>query len=153
MGLTREDLSSLLSKRFETRATVLESFGETTLMTDSDNYFSVIEELKEGLGFDLLVDLTAVEEDFLRMVVHLYNLRDKVRIRVTSRVRGDLSMPSLVPLWKGALWLEREVYDLFGIRFEGHPNLKRILLWEGFPGHPLRKDYPLRKRPPMPEPK
>ncbi len=134
-------------------AEIGEDFGEVTLRVPIDKYLSTIEKLKRNLGFDLLIDITAVEEDELRIVVHLYSIKDNVRVRVTSQVPESLKVPTLCPLYKGANWLEREVYDLFGIEFEGHPNLKRILLWEGFPGHPLRKSYPLRKRPPMPEPK
>ena len=127
--------------------------GEITVRVDHKDYHPLIKHLKEELGFNYLVDLTAVDEGNLRIVVHLYNMEKKWRIRVTSPVPENLTVPSLTSLWEGANWLEREVYDLFGIKFDGHPNLRRILLWEGFPGHPLRKDYPLRKRPKMPEPR
>ncbi len=98
-----------------------------------------------------LSDLTAVDMLRLReaprfdVVVQLYSLRHRVRVRIKAGVDDGESVPSLVPVWNGANWLEREVYDMFGIQFEGHPNLKRILLAEDWSeGHPLRKDYPLR---------
>ena len=98
-----------------------------------------------------LSDLTAVDMLRLReaprfdVVVQLYSLRHRVRVRIKAGVDDGESVPSLVPVWNGANWLEREVYDMFGVQFEGHPNLKRILLAEDWSeGHPLRKDYPLR---------
>ena len=103
------------------------------------------------VGLNMLSDLTA--NDMLRLresprfdvVVLLYSLRNRVRVRLKAGVDDGQPVPSLVPLWNGANWLEREVFDMFGIVFEGHPNLKRMLLpddWDE--GFPLRKDYPLR---------
>ena len=98
-----------------------------------------------------LSDLTAVDMLRLReaprfdVVAQLYSLRYRTRVRIKAGVDDGESVPSLVPVWNGANWLEREAYDMFGIIFEGHPNLKRILLAEDWSeGHPLRKDYPLR---------
>ena len=100
---------------------------------------------------DFLSDVTAVDMLRLRerprfdVVVQLYSLRNRARLRLKAGVDDGQSVPSLVPLWNGANWPEREAYDMFGIIFEGHPNLRRILLpddWEE--GFPLRKDYPLR---------
>ena len=103
------------------------------------------------LTFNFLTDVTAVDMLRLRaeprfdVVVMLYSLKNRVRLRLKAGCNDGQTVPSLVPLWNGANWLEREVYDMFGIIFEGHPNLKRILLpddWDE--GFPLRKDYPLR---------
>jgi NADH-quinone oxidoreductase subunit C len=98
-----------------------------------------------------LSDLTAVDMLRLRetprfdVVVQLYSLRYRTRLRIKAGVDDGESVPSLVPVWNGANWLEREAYDMFGIQFEGHPDLKRILLADDWSeGHPLRKDYPLR---------
>ena len=112
-----------------------------------------------ALGFDMLTDLTAVDylafpgrEDGPRfeVVYHLYSLRHHHRLRVKVRVEEDDALvPTAVPLWPIANWLEREVWDMFGIRFEGHPDLKRLLLYEEFVGHPLRKDYPINRRQPL----
>lgn len=153
MGLTKDDLKIKLEETFREKTKIYESFGEINIQVEKANYMEILKQLRDTFNFNLLIDITAVDEGKLRVVVHLYSLKDNLRVRVSSNVPDDLTMPSLVPVFKGALWLEREIYDLFGIKFEGHPNLKRILLWEGFPGHPLRKDYPLRKRPPLPEPK
>ena len=85
----------------------------------------------------------SVKERF-EVVYHLYSLKAGHRLRVKVPVpQEDPTVDSLVPLWKGANWLEREVWDMFGIRFHGHPDLRRVLLYEEFEGHPLRKDYPL----------
>ena len=115
------------------------------------------------LGFDMLVDLTAV--DFLKfpgredgprfeVVYHLYSLAHNHRVRLKVRVdEDDAVVPTAVPLWPIANWLEREVWDMFGIRFDGHPDPRRLLLYEEFVGHPLRKDYPINRRQPLIGPK
>lgn len=103
------------------------------------------------LQMNFLTDLTAVDMLRLResprfdVVAMLYSLPNRVRLRLKTGVDDGESVPSLVPVWNGANWLERECYDMFGIIFAGHPNLKRILLADDWDeGHPLRKDYPLR---------
>jgi NADH-quinone oxidoreductase subunit C len=105
----------------------------------------------EQLSFNFLTDLTAIDMLRLRseprfdVVALLYSLKNRVRLRIKAGCNDGEPMPSLVPLWNGANWLERETYDMFGIDFEGHPNLKRILLADDWDeGFPLRKDYPLR---------
>jgi NADH-quinone oxidoreductase subunit C len=113
----------------------------------------------EGLAFDLLTDLTAVDystfpgrQDGPRfeVVYHLYSLPHNHRLRVKVRVdEDDPVVPTAVPLWPIANWLEREVWDMFGVRFAGHPDLRRLLLYEEFVGHPLRKDYPITRRQPL----
>lgn len=102
-------------------------------------------------SYRLLLDLTCV--DFKRdagsfeMVYHLYSLEAGGRVRVKVRLPADAPLlDSLASLWRNANWLEREVYDMFGVVFRGHPDLKRILMYDGFEGFPLRKDYPLRRR-------
>jgi NADH-quinone oxidoreductase subunit C len=112
-----------------------------------------------ALAFDVLMDLTAVDysrfpgrEDGPRfeVVYHLYSLPHNHRLRVKVRVDEDEPVvPSAVPLWPIANWLEREVWDMFGIRFDGHPDLRRLLMYEEFVGHPLRKDYPINRRQPL----
>jgi NADH-quinone oxidoreductase subunit C len=115
------------------------------------------------LRFDMLVDLTAV--DYLRfpgredgprfdVVYHLYAVEHNHRLRVKVAVeQDDAWVPTASGLWPIANWLEREVWDMFGIRFEGHPDLRRLLLYEEFEGHPLRKDYPITRRQPLIGPK
>jgi NADH-quinone oxidoreductase subunit C len=112
-----------------------------------------------ALAFDVLMDLTAVDyvkfpgrEDGPRfeVVYHLYSLPHNHRLRLKVRVdEDDAVVPSAVPLWPIANWFEREVWDMFGIRFEGHPDLRRLLMYEEFVGHPLRKDYPINRRQPL----
>ncbi|MBI4390092.1 MAG: NADH-quinone oxidoreductase subunit C [Nitrospinae bacterium] len=107
------------------------------------------------LSFDFLMDLTAVDyykkkPARFEVVYHLYSLKHNRRMRVKVPVgEDDCIVDSLVSLWKTADWYEREVWDLYGIKFNGHPDLRRILLYEGFKGHPLRKDYPVNKRQPL----
>ncbi len=96
------------------------------------------------LQFDYLVAVSAVDYiDHFAMVYHLVSIARNHRMVLKSRCwdRENPAVPSVVDVWEGANFQEREVYDLMGIRFEGHFNLKRLLLWEGFPGHPHRKDY------------
>jgi NADH/F420H2 dehydrogenase subunit C len=108
-------------------------------------------------GMRMLLDLTCVdrpeEPERFEMVYHFLSLDSSIRLRLKVRLpAGRPSVASLTGLWKNADWLEREVYDLFGVCFEGHPDLRRLLLYDGFEGHPLRKDYPLRRRQPrLPE--
>lgn len=112
------------------------------------------------LDFNILMDLTAVDylwqERIPRfdVVYHLYSLAKNRRIRVKVNVdEKDAVVDSLAGIWPIADWFEREVWDMFGIKFEGHPHLKRILMYQEFEGHPLRKDYPVTKRQPLIGPK
>lgn len=123
--------------------------GEITLFVDRDNIVSVCRAFKDD-GFNYLVDLSGV--DYSKYPGHtgprfgvsytLYSFRRNNRVRL--RVFTDKVIPSVTSVWKTANWHERETFDMLGIEFEGHPNLERILMWEGFNGHPLRKDFPIR---------
>lgn len=149
---------------------VQEKFGDAVLATHdfrSDETVVVKREalvdmmrfLKEDpeLDFNILMDLSAV--DYLafgesrprfEVVYHLYSLRKNHRLRLKVPVdEKDPAVATLTGIWPAADWYEREVWDMFGIRFTGHPNLKRILMYEEFTGHPLRKDYPVNKRQPL----
>jgi NADH-quinone oxidoreductase subunit C len=116
-----------------------------------------------ALAFDVLMDLTAADylkypgrEDGPRfeVVYHLYSLGHNHRFRLKVRVdEDDAVVPTAVPLWPIANWLEREVWDMFGVRFEGHPDPRRLLMYEQFVGHALRKDYPINLRQPLIGPK
>ena len=103
--------------------------------------------LKEKHGFDVLVSITGVdwkEKDCFELIYHLtqsQNVKIILVIRVRLPRKDDVEAVSLFPVYLGADWQEREIYDLYGVRFKGHPRLKRILLWENYPGWPLRKDY------------
>ncbi len=134
--------------------TASEFRGQTRVVVPLGSIRAVLEELKERLGFDLLIDVTCVDylhyrgaTDRFGMVYLLTNTETEERIIVRTFVNDPQpTVPSVVDLWQGANWLEREVWDLFGIRFSGHPDLRRIVLPEGFESHPLRKDYPLQGR-------
>jgi len=109
--------------------------------------------LRDELGFDMLMDLTAVDylnqgcpERFV-MVYFLYSVQENTHFRVKAWVpEGEASIDTVSSVWAAANWAEREVFDMFGISFNGHPDLRRILLPEGYTGHPLQKDYPITGR-------
>lgn len=130
-------------------------WGETTVVVDRSRLRDIVRWLHDDpeQRYDLLADVTAVEfrdmERPIEVVWHLRSLpyRRFIRIKVLLEKGADLSVPSVWEIYKGADWLERECYDMFGIRFEGHPDLRRILMWEQYrEGFPLRKDFPLRGR-------
>ena len=136
--------------------------GDETAYVKRENLFEVAQFLKTNIDFEMnvLMDLTAVDGLWLdwsprfEMVYHFYSLRYNHRLRIKVKVgETDPVVASLVSLWPIANWLEREVWHMFGIQFEGHPNLKRLLMYEEFVGHPLRKDYPIAKRQPLIGPK
>ena len=96
---------------------------------------------------------TLAPKDRFEVVYHLYSMPTKKRIRIKVRLNeSDASVPSVMKIWEAADWFEREAFDMLGIKFVGHPNLKRLLMWNEFQGYPLRKDYPIDKRQPIPEP-
>ena len=127
--------------------------GQQRVVVPAESSFAVLSLLKNR-GFDLLVDVSCVDYLEYRGAKHRYGLiyllaSTGTNERLTVRVFVDDPEPtvaSLVPLWEAANWLEREVWDLFGIRFTGHPDLRRLVLPEAFTAHPLRKDYPLQGR-------
>jgi len=133
---------------------VSEFRGETRVVLAKDKLLDAMRVLKGDRGFDLLVDVTCVDYLNYRDAKNRFGLvyllaSTATNERLTMRVyldEPDLTVPSMVPLWAGANWLEREVYDMFGIRFDGHPDLRRILMPEEFTAFPLRKDYPLQGR-------
>jgi len=128
--------------------------GQTRVIAPVASLQNILQTLKEKHGFDLLVDITCVDylnyrdaKDRFGLVYLLANTETNQRITVRCFVHDpEPTVPSVVGLWEGANWLEREVWDMFGIRFAGHPDLRRILLPEEFAAHPLRKDYPLQGR-------
>jgi len=122
--------------------------GDVTITVPRESIVEICRFLKEEQGYTFLVDLTAVdwperEEARFDVVYWMHRFDDSKRIRLLAAVPEDEPIASATCVWKTANWLEREAYDMFGITFEGHPALERILTWEGFNGHPLRKDFPL----------
>lgn len=128
--------------------------GQTRVIVPRESLFAALELLKESRGFDLLVDVTCVDylnyRDALERFGLVYLLANTVTSeRITVRCfldEPELTVRSATPLWDGANWMEREVWDMFGISFEGHPDLRRILMPEEYTAFPLRKDYPLQGR-------
>ncbi|MBI1966408.1 MAG: NADH-quinone oxidoreductase subunit C [Gemmatimonadetes bacterium] len=129
--------------------------GDTIVSVRRERLYEIMKWLRAtpGQRYDYLVDVTAVEyrdrERPLEVVYFLRSLerRADLRVKVELDPTGDLTVDSVTPVWAGGNWLEREVYDMFGITFRGHPDLRRILMWETYAeGYPLRKDFPLRGR-------
>jgi NADH-quinone oxidoreductase subunit C len=122
--------------------------GEWTVTVEPDRILEVLGFLRDQWNYKMCHDVTSVDlypkEPRFMVVYHLLNLDRATRIRVKAPVSGEHpEIASAVPLWKGANFMEREVYDLMGIRFKGHPDLRRILMADDWEGHPMRKDYPL----------
>lgn len=127
-----------------------ESFGETTLEVEKENLINVLSFLKRS-GYEVLMDLTAI--DYLapsvktKVVYWLHNPNNFERLRIIIFIARNEALPSVVELWEGANWYERELYDMFGVFFEGHPDLTRILMPDDWKGHPMRRDYALTEDP------
>ncbi|RME64525.1 MAG: NADH-quinone oxidoreductase subunit C [Nitrospirae bacterium] len=146
------EIASLLKEKFPEEVREIKEFrGQVSVTVKRDRILEIMRFLKETpeLDFDLLKDLCGVDylgkKDVRFEVVYtLYSLKHKHMIRIKAEVpESDCEIDSVVPIWRGADWHEREAYDLFGIAFRGHPDLRRILLPENWEGHPLRKDYPV----------
>jgi NADH-quinone oxidoreductase subunit C len=120
---------------------------QVTLVVARDRIVEVARHLKDREDFKYCVDVTAVDwkerKPRFEVVYHFYSFSKNGRIRVKLGCEEGESVPSIASLFLAANWPERETWDMYGIRFEGHPDLRRILTWEGFNGHPLRKDFPL----------
>jgi NADH-quinone oxidoreductase subunit C len=149
----RQQVTEALRQRFA-EVTVSEFRQETRVCVPRVSLFEALQWLQQDWGFDMLVDITCVDylhyrgaADRFGMVYQLCNTQDNVRLTVRVMLNEpDLTIPSVTALWEAANWLEREVYDMFGIHFACHPDLRRILLPPEFTAHPLRKDYPLQGR-------
>jgi NADH-quinone oxidoreductase subunit C len=125
--------------------------GETTLSLSLEALPVALAFCKEKLGYELLLDISSLDhfgdDPRFEVVYELASLDDTRHLRLKAKVSEDESVPTAIHLWKAADWHEREVWDMMGIPFSDHPNLKRILMWEGYPFFPLRKDFPLAGRP------
>lgn len=128
--------------------------GQARVVVPAESIYAALEFLKNERHFDFLVDITCVDylnyrgaTDRFGLVYLLAGIDSNERLTVRTFLdEPDLTVPSAVPLWEGANWFEREVWDMFGIQFAGHPDLRRILMPEEFTAFPLRKDYPLQGR-------
>jgi len=130
--------------------------GDATAVIAPEALSDVLTFLRDdpACEFEMLTDVTAVDhlgqEPRFEVVYHLYSLAKNHRLRIKARLPADEpTIASAVPVYAPANWMEREVWDLYGIRFENHPDLRRILLYDEFEGHPLRKDYPKERRQPL----
>jgi len=140
--------SPLVAKHKRRHGSGLEAFtylGQNYFIVDRSLIPDFLQVLRDDDKFDYCVDITAAHyptrEKQFDVIWILYSFDRNERIRVKTMIAEGESVPSAVPIWPTANWLEREVYDMFGIKFDGHPDMKRILLPEGWKGHPLRKDY------------
>jgi NADH-quinone oxidoreductase subunit C len=143
LALSGSEIARQIEKQFA--GSVVGSTADS-LLVEAESLLEIAAYLKStrGLDFDYLTAITAVDYlDYFEVIYQLTSLRRNHSLVLKTRcyVRDNPTLPSVVSLWQGADFQEREIYDLFGISFEGHPNLKRIVLWEGFEGHPLRKDF------------
>lgn len=130
------------------------SHGVLVFMLTPAELLPTAQRLRDGFGFDLFLDVTAIDwtgqTPRFEVVHHFYSTQHKQRVRLKTRVdEGDLTVDSLLPLYASAAFMERECHDMFGIVFRGNPDLRPILLYEGFVGHPLRKDYPKQQEQPL----
>lgn len=121
--------------------------GDLTLQVRRDAIAEVARSLKHRHRFTYLVDVCGADypkrEPRFDVVYHAYSFDENRRVRLKVAAGEDTPVPTVCDVWRAANWSEREVYDMYGVRFEGHPDMTRILLWEGFNGHPLRKDFPV----------
>jgi NADH-quinone oxidoreductase subunit C len=134
-----------LKRSYGSGIEALTYLGQNYMVVDRSTIPEILQILRNEEEFDYCVDLTAVHyptrEKQFEVVWVLYSFARNERIRVKTQIADGESLPSSVPIWAAANWLEREVFDMFGIKFDGHPDMKRILLPDGWKGHPLRKDY------------
>ena len=151
-GEAGADVSKLRKEFGRTKVREMFEFrGEHTVVVKLEALQEVIAYCRRDLGYDFLLDVSSVdnmgEDPRFEIVYELATTNDRKHLRVKAPVAEDEEVPTAVDLWKTANWHEREVFDMMGLRFTGHPNLKRILMWEGYPYHPLRKEFPLAGKP------
>ena len=142
----KDEFGKLISEPVEFRR-------ELTLnLTDADKIVEVCEFAKRELGFDYLIDISTLDhygdDPRFSVVYELYGIKHRQHLRLKTTVSEEQGeVPSVCKVWRTAEWHEREAYDMMGVKFANHPNLKRILMWEGYPYFPLRKDFPLEGKP------
>ncbi len=139
-----------LKEKFPTSVLEVKTFrDEVNVIVQKKDLLDICKFLysDSDLQYQMLTDLCGVdffpESPRFEVVYLLYSMKNRQRLRLKIKVGDSESVSSVESIWKAANWLEREVYDLFGILFENHPDLRRILLWDGYEGHPLRKDFPV----------
>jgi NADH-quinone oxidoreductase subunit C len=148
------DLANKLCGKFGELVSALgESHGEVSVkVADAERIVEVCEFAKKDLGFDYLLDVTGIdnygEDPRWTILYHLHSIGHGKHLRIKTDVSEEKSeLPTVSKVWRTADWHEREIYDMMGVRFRGHPDLRRILMWDGYPYFPLRKDFPLAGKP------
>ena len=143
--MTAKETFDRLAEEFSDFEFTYSEGKDPAILVQADDLVELARHLRDDEEYDYCSSITGVDyPDRFEVVYHLYSTKKEggpVTLKVTAD-REDPKVPSVVSIWPGANWQEREVWDLMGIRFEGHPNLTRVLMWEGFKGHPLRKDFP-----------
>ncbi len=151
--MSREELLNRFTKVFEAKLQLKTEFrGETTYTIAASDLRPVAKFCRDELSFDYLIDITSIdnfdEEPRFEIVYHLYSMSDGIHLRFKLKVPEETgAVDTVSDIWPTANWHEREAYDMMGIKFNGHPDLRRILMWEGYPYFPLRKDFPLEGLP------
>jgi NADH-quinone oxidoreductase subunit C len=147
--MTSQELFDSLTKSFgENLQHRTEFRGEITYTIGESDLREIIKFCRDELSFDYLLDITSIdnfgEEPRFEIVYHLYSMPHAAHLRLKLKVSEDVgAVDSVSDIWPTADWHEREIYDMMGIKFNGHPDLRRILMWDGYPFFPLRKDFPL----------
>ncbi len=143
---------SALQAKFGDAITGTKEFrGEQTVIVKLDSLKALLQHCRDEFKCDYLVDISSLDHEDtdprFEMVYELYGYEHKNHLRVRSAVAEDETVPTVSDVWATANWHEREIWDMMGIKFDGHPDLRRILMWEGYPFHPLRKEFPLAGKP------
>ena len=151
MGAEPREVEKIRERFADALREVVYFRGEDTLVVAPERILEICRFLKEDpeMDFGMLIDLTGIhylERDYsYEVVYHLLSLKRRRRLRVRTRLGEEGEIDSVVPVWRTANWHEREAFDLVGVRFRGHPDLRRILMPEDYVGHPLRRDFPLEQ--------
>jgi NADH-quinone oxidoreductase subunit C len=151
--MTGQELLASLGKFFGRKIQSTTEFrGETTYSISAEDLREIAQTCRDDLSFDYLVDITSIdnfgEEPRFEIVYELYSMMLAVHLRLKLRVSEDVgAVDTVSDIWPTANWHEREIYDMMGIKFNGHPDLRRILMWDGYPFFPLRKEFPLEGLP------
>jgi NADH-quinone oxidoreductase subunit C len=151
--MTSQELFDLFSKSFGEKIQNKTEFrGETTYTISATDLHEIAKFCRDELLFDYLLDITSIdnfgEDPRFEIVYHFYSMPHGVHLRLKLRVPEELgAVDTVSDIWPTANWQEREAYDMMGIKFTGHPDLRRILMWDGYPFFPLRKDFPLEGLP------
>lgn len=145
------DAAKLKETHAEAILSINEFRKETTVVVELSSLHAALKQCRDGFGYDMLLDVSSIDhfgaDPRFEVVYELATLNDSKHLRIKTAVAEDEEVPTATDIWAGADWHEREVWDMMGIRFSGHPDLRRILMWEGYPYFPLRKDFPLAGRP------